>query len=233
MIELFIFLFVLQGDSPSEWLESCNTDFIDYPEKLSERNPDIMFCRFAKDLHLNANDVEKLGIEFNWFNYTMQTSKEFVNNWEFYQDNAIKDTLLIWPSISTRDSLPPGMRVQISFNYTGGEGTKTFDERFSISPLCDPPISADGECNLKMTLNASLPDTDTLERIPTSDRPDTLIEKSPLIGFDCPQTRYWNADSQTCDIRWNSMQTLQIMASLLAAVIISTITVIYYLRKRK
>ena len=70
MIELFIFLFVLQGDNHSEWLESCNMDFVNYVEKLSERNSDVIFCKYVKDLDLNTDDIEKLGKEFDWLNYT-------------------------------------------------------------------------------------------------------------------------------------------------------------------
>ena len=133
MIELFIFLFVLQGDTPSEWLESCNTDFINYVMNLSERNPDIIFCKHVKTLDLNVDDIDKLGKEFDWFNYTMQTSQDFVDDWDFYQNNAIKDTLLIYPSVSMRDSLPPGTRVQISFNYTDESEIKMFDESFRMN----------------------------------------------------------------------------------------------------
>ena len=61
-----------------------------------------------------------------------------------YDDYAIKDTLLIYPSISTRDSLPPGIKVQISFDYQKGDSISTFDESFKISPEFNPPVCQKG-----------------------------------------------------------------------------------------
>ena len=73
-------LFVLQGDKSNQWIDSCYADFNGYEEKLSEINPDIFFCRAVIDLNLNENDIDKLGYDLNWLNYTIHTAKEFVNN---------------------------------------------------------------------------------------------------------------------------------------------------------
>lgn len=155
MIELFIFLFIIQGHTPDDWLQSCKTDFIGIEEKISERNSDILFCKYVNELNLSVDDIKKLGKEFDWSNYAIETSKDFLNDWDFYQKNGDKETLVIWPSISTRDSLPPAMKVTISFNSTENKIQKYHEEEFSINPLCDPPISQDGICNQKVILDIS------------------------------------------------------------------------------
>ena len=140
MILLFFLLFALQGSSASEWIDSCNSQFLEYEEQLQEINPDVHFCRAVLDLDLEKDDVEKLGKDLNWFNYLMMTSQEYVDNLEIFQKYGIKDTLLIYPSLGTRDSLPPSMESQISFNYTDGKTTKKFDQRFSIHPFIESHI---------------------------------------------------------------------------------------------
>ena len=83
-------------------------------------------------MDLTEDDVRNLGIHLDWNNYAMESAKEFVDDWGFYQDHAIPDTLLISPSISMRDSLPPSMKVQISFDYDGESEIKRFDESMNI-----------------------------------------------------------------------------------------------------
>lgn len=207
MIELFIFLFVLQGDNPSEWLQSCDTDFANYVQEISETNPDVYFCNVVRDLRLTESDVDKLGKELNWFNYTMQSSKEFVDNWDFYQDYAINDTLLIYPSIGTRDILPPAMKVQISFNYQDGDTISSFDESFKILPEFNPPICQDDseifKCNEK-----------------------------PLYGLDCPITHKFSQETQNCEIWWDSAYVVTLLLALFASIgMITTIIIIKHKKK--
>ena len=189
MFELFLMLFVLQGDKSNQWIDSCYADFNGYEEKLSEINPDIFFCRAVIDLNLNENDIDKLGYDLNWLNYTIHTVKEFVNNWDLYDDYAIKDTLLIYPSISTRDSLPPGIKVQISFDYQKGDSISTFDESFKISPEFNPPVCQKGSEIFKC-----------ISKNPESYESDKEIT-SPQFRLDCPITTHkFSQETQKCEI---------------------------------
>jgi len=166
MIELLVFLFVLQGDSSSEWIDSCNTNFTDYIPPLSENNPDVHFCNVVISLNLSEKDVERLGKELDWLRYVMGTSQDFIDDWIFFQENAHKDTLLIWPSISTRDSLPPAMKVTISFNYTENGEIKYFEEPFSINPIYPIPLCNDAIKNYECNFDD--------------------IDKSPVYELNCP-----------------------------------------------
>lgn len=128
-----LLLFVLQGNSPTEWGDSCFSDFdntIDH-----EITPDVYFCKVILDLNLNKHDIEKLGKELDWNNYVMQTANEFVDKWDYYQENGIKETLYIYPSIDTKEVLPPKMMAIIGFDYKSDDGIKRFEKTFSVSPL--------------------------------------------------------------------------------------------------
>jgi len=124
--------------TPAELLEICDTLWSPrYDGHLTSGN---IFCNVVYDLNLNEDDVGKLGIHLDWQNYAMESTKEFVDGWGFYQDHAIPDTLQIHPSISMRDSLPPDMKVQISFDYIDESETKRFDESLMIYMKYDPEI---------------------------------------------------------------------------------------------
>lgn len=126
-------MFVLQGNSPTEWGDSCFYDFdntIDH-----EITPDVYFCKVVLDLNLNKHDIEKLGKELDWNNYVMQTANEFVDKWDYYQKNGIKETLYIYPSIGNREVLPPKMIAIIGFDYKSDDGIKRFEKTFAVSPL--------------------------------------------------------------------------------------------------
>jgi hypothetical protein len=116
--------------TPAELLEICDTLWS--PRYDGSPTPGNIFCNAVYDLDLNESDVEKLGIHLDWENYAIQSSKDFVDDWGFYQDHAIRDTLLIHPSISMRDSFPPAMKVQISFDYIDESEIKIFDESLMI-----------------------------------------------------------------------------------------------------
>jgi len=135
MIELFLLLFVLQGETTTEWVDSCNNDFVNYEIKFREINHDIYFCTVVNDLRLDEQDLEKLGRDINWYNYTVHTTNEFIDKWDFYQDNAIYDTLQVDTYVSGRESLPPPMSVQISFDYNDESEIKKFNESFGVNPL--------------------------------------------------------------------------------------------------
>ncbi len=124
--------------TPAELLEIC--DALWNPRYDGSPTPGNIFCNAVYDLDLNENDVAKLGIHLDWENYAMQSSEDFVDNWGFYQDHAVPDTLLIHPSISMRDSLPPAMEVQISFDYADESQIKSFDESLKIYVKYDPEI---------------------------------------------------------------------------------------------
>lgn len=116
--------------TPTELLEICDTLWS--PRYDGSPTSGNIFCRVVYDLDLNEDDVRKLGIHLDWENYVMQSSKDFIDDWGFYQDHAITDTLLIYPSISMRDSLPPDMKVQISFDYVDESEIKKFDESMNV-----------------------------------------------------------------------------------------------------
>lgn len=124
--------------TPDELLEICHTLWS--PRYDGSATPGNIFCRAVFDLDLNEDDVEKLGIYLDWNNYAMESAKEFVDDWGFYQDHAIPDTLQIHPSVSMRDSLPPAMKVQISFDYVDESEIKTFDESLRIYTKYTPEI---------------------------------------------------------------------------------------------
>lgn len=124
--------------TPDELLEICHTLWSTRYD--GSATPGNIFCRAVYDLDLNEDDVKKLGIHLDWENYAIQSSKDFVDDWGFYQDHANLDTLLIYPSISMGDSLPPAMKVQISFDYVDESETKTFDESLMIYMKYTPEI---------------------------------------------------------------------------------------------
>ena len=124
--------------TPAELLEICDTLWS--PRYDGSPTPGNVFCNAVYDLDLNENDVAKLGIHLDWQNYAMQSSLDFVDDWGFYQDHAIADTLLITPSIGMGDSLPPDMKVRISFDYVDESETKTFDESLRIYMKYTPEI---------------------------------------------------------------------------------------------
>lgn len=160
MIELLLLLFVLQGNTPTEWIDSCS----DFDVKLDDftvenqydptqqSSRDIVFCKVILDLNLDEHDVEKLGRNLDWSNYANQTSIEYMNNWVFYQKYGIKDTLEIKSSVSERDSLPPPMSVKISFDFNGDETILKFDKKFDIKTgpkklyMCNDKMAADFDC---------------------------------------------------------------------------------------
>lgn len=154
---------MLQGAGPSGWIDSCYTDFdydLDRNANYDFENPmppDVNFCRTVHTLNLTISDVEKLGKELNWFNYTMQTALELVDNSQFYEKYGIENTLMIYPSLGMRDVLPPSMATQISFDYKYGGMVMKFDRAFSISPLytiavCDNDLTYH-ECSSRITAN--------------------------------------------------------------------------------
>jgi len=55
----------------------------------------------------------------------------------------------------------------------------------------------------------------------------------PVIGMHCPQTHYWNTESQRCDIAWNSPYVVQSIIIVFYIIIISAIIILYYWRKSK
>lgn len=124
--------------TPDELLEICHTLWS--PSYDGSATPGNIFCRVVYDLDLNEDDVRKLGIYLDWNNYAMESAKEFVDDWGFYQDHAIPDTLQIYPSISMGDSLPPAMKVQISFDWIDESETKRFDESMNIYMKYTPEI---------------------------------------------------------------------------------------------
>ena len=135
-----IVLFTLSATTPTDILDSCYTDYDQSIEYLTQMNPDIYFCDTVILLNLNENDIEKLGKELNWHNYLMISSQEFVEELELYQKYGIEDTLFIYPSLGTRDILPPQMESQISFSYLINGTEYEYDERISINPVNNPPI---------------------------------------------------------------------------------------------
>ncbi|AFS81123.1 hypothetical protein NKOR_06210 [Candidatus Nitrosopumilus koreensis AR1] len=124
--------------TPDELLEICRTLWS--PRYDGSATPGNIFCRAVDDLDLNEDDVRKLGIHLDWENYAIQSSKDFIGGWGFYQDNAIQDTLQIHPSISMRNSLPPDMKVKISFDYVDESEIKRFDESMDIYLKYNPDI---------------------------------------------------------------------------------------------
>ncbi len=116
--------------TPAELLEICDTLWS--PRYDGSATPGNIFCRAVFDLDLNEDDVRKLGIHLDWENYAIQSSQDFIDDWGFYEDHAIPDTLLIHPSISMRNSLPPAMKVQISFDWIDENEIKRFDESMNI-----------------------------------------------------------------------------------------------------
>lgn len=221
MIELFVFLFVLQGDSTEEWLESCRTDFPAYAEMISEANPDVFFCKYVNILDLSAVDVERLGREMNWLNYAMQTVDDFISDWEFYQEHAYEETLMAYPRISMRDSLPPSMRVTISFNYTENGQDKYFEKPFKVNPLNLHPV-----CNDEVEGYPCIPKEDNLLQ---NDDPDSgsMGTEDPINQtHECLPTSRWNADSQSCETWWSSVGTV----IALAVITVSAIFSYYYFR---
>ncbi|MCV0413213.1 hypothetical protein [Nitrosarchaeum sp.] len=117
--------------TPAELLEICDTMWS--PRYDGSPTSGNVFCGVVYDLDLNEDDIRKLGIHLDWENYVMESAKDFIDDWGFYQDHAIPDTLLIYPSISMRDSLPPDMKVQISFDYVVDESEiKRFDESMNV-----------------------------------------------------------------------------------------------------
>ncbi|MCV0391996.1 MAG: hypothetical protein K5790_01740 [Nitrosopumilus sp.] len=124
--------------TPDELLEICHTLWS--PRYDGSATLGNIFCRAVYDLDLNENDVRKLGIHLDWENYAMESAKEFVDDWGFYQDHAIPNTLQIHPSISMSDSLPPIMKVQISFDWIDGSEIKIFDESLRIYMKYTPEI---------------------------------------------------------------------------------------------
>lgn len=133
MIDLFLLLFILQGNNPIEWADSCFYDFND--TMISENTRDVYFCKALSDLNLSYSDVVKLGKELDWDNYLIQTANEFVGKWEYYQKIGIKDTLYIYPSISNREVVPPEMTAVIGFDYKLDNKIKRFEKTFIVSPL--------------------------------------------------------------------------------------------------
>ena len=176
MIELFVFLLVLQGDSPEEWLESCRTDFPAWDPERDWENPDAIFCGIVDELDLSVTDVERLGRDMNWSNYVMLTTDGFIDGWKFYQEHADKETLTILPVVSLRESLPPSMRATISFNYTENGQDKYFEKGFKVNPLLLHPV-----CN------------DEVEGYPCIDKDSVCLEQ------------HWNTDSHGCEIWRNSV----------------------------
>ncbi|MDH3203349.1 MAG: hypothetical protein OEL81_01565 [Nitrosopumilus sp.] len=116
--------------TPAELLEICDTLWS--PRYDGSTTPGNIFCRVVYDLDLNEDDIRKLGIHLDWENYAIESSKDFIDGWGFYEDHAIPDTLQIYPSISMVDSLPPDMKVQISFDYVDESEIKRFDESINI-----------------------------------------------------------------------------------------------------
>lgn len=114
------------GMSSVNMIQTCSDSFnpnADY----SSLTPEMQFCLAVRDLHLTESDVDKLGPELNWLNYTLQTSKELVANFDLFKKYGIRETLLIDPLVGTRDSFPPAMRAQISFDYVVDNKKMTFD----------------------------------------------------------------------------------------------------------
>jgi hypothetical protein len=133
VLQLILFLFVLQGNNPTEWSDSC---FYDFDNTIyHEITPDVYFCKVILELNLNRDDIEKLGKELNWNNYAKLTVDDFIDKWKFYQDYGVKETLEINTFVSGTDILPPIMKSEISFNYKSSEKIKKFNKSFTISPL--------------------------------------------------------------------------------------------------
>jgi len=216
MMELFLLLFVIQGDTSGEWMQSCYDEFdpnMDYFLPLRGFDPsnqthvDSVFCRTVLDLYLDQYDLEKLGRNLDWSNYVIQTTTEFLDNYDFYREYGIKDTLEIKPIIGLRDLNPRDMKVVISFDYLDGISIYYYEEIFGVHPLCDPPISYDGVCNLKATLDASptsiTRDSDFITHGPNMpiEEPDSILQdvldncSCQESGQDCiePELRWWNA----------------------------------------
>ena len=124
--------------TPDELLEICRTLWS--PRYDGSATPGNVFCKTVYDLDLNEDDVRKLGIYLDWENYAIQSSKDFIDGWGFYQDHAIPETLQIYPSISMNNSLPPTMQVKISFDYVDESEIKRFDESMDIYMKYDPDI---------------------------------------------------------------------------------------------
>ena len=124
--------------SPTELLEICNTLWS--PRYDGSATLGNIFCNAVYNLDLNEDDIRKLGIHLDWENYAIQSSKDFIAGWGFYQDHAIPDTLQIHPSITMDSSLPPAMQVKISFDYVDESEIKGFDESMDIYMKYDPDI---------------------------------------------------------------------------------------------
>jgi len=133
MIHLILLLFVLQGNNPVEWGDSCFNDFDNTVD--NGFGSDAYFCKVVLDLNLNKHDIEKLGRNLDWYNYANQTANDFLDKWQFYQEHGIKETLSVHTVRSLRESLPPYMSTDISFAYTSGNDIKKFSKTFVISPL--------------------------------------------------------------------------------------------------
>src|SRR3989344_666260 len=85
--------------TPTELLEICDTLWS--PRYDGSPTSGNIFCRVVYDLDLNEDDVRKLGIHLDWENYVMQSSKDFIDDWGFYQDHEIiplpQNTWVIMP----------------------------------------------------------------------------------------------------------------------------------------
>lgn len=147
MMELFLLLIVIQGDTSEEWIQSCNDQFnseIDFFTPINKYDPnnqehkDYIFCRIIDELELNEHQVELLGRDIDWYNYANQTAYEFVDGSDFYQK---VDNVTIEPVVSGRDSLPPPMSVVISYDeiYRDLEKSK-FYKIYNVNPRCNPEV---------------------------------------------------------------------------------------------
>ena len=164
MIELFLLLFVIQGDTSEEWMQSCDDQFnreIDFFTPINNYDPnnqehkDYIFCRIIIELELNVHQVELVGRDIDWHNYTNQTAFEYVDNSDFYQK---VDNVTIQPVVSGRDSLPPPMSIVISYNKTNTDlGISKYYKIYNVNPRCNPEVY-DTVCH-----------TDVLSAIPKRD----------------------------------------------------------------
>jgi len=166
MIELFLLFFVIQGDTPGEWLQSCHDQFDPHSDYIpsdtfvdpnDQEFKDWLYCRFTTTLELDKHDLEKLRRDFNWYNYVNQTAHEFVNDSQFYQSDGISN-IVIEPEVSGRESLPPPMSVVISYVQTHtGLGISKYYKIYNVNPRCNPEVF-DTVCNADMP-NATSRDT--------------------------------------------------------------------------
>ena len=134
MIEDLILLFVLNGTS-DEIITTCNQVYDESTWlSLSPSDKEQMnLCRIIDELDLSKKDVDWLnGPKLDWTNYANQTSYDFITHLGLYRNYGVKDTLRIEAVSSLRDSLPPGMASNISFDYMLSDKKGHFDEKVEV-----------------------------------------------------------------------------------------------------